>query len=158
MARFTCYPEYAYGEQGMPGRIPPGARREFREPGSLRFSAQSSRKFCGESRRLPLVLAKWPTSVAEIRGDDDEFAQKLRRKIPESWILMLYYIIFMLYRVVVIYIYIYRERERYIYTDIQIYIYIHTYIYIYIHIYIYIYIYIYMYICPPVYIYIYIYE
>ena len=51
----------------------------------LRDSCGSSTENCADLREMSFFPLKWPTSIAEICGDD-ESAQKLRRKTSTSWL------------------------------------------------------------------------
>ena len=51
----------------------------------LRLLCESFAENCGDLRRIQIVHVKLPTSIAQIRGDDDS-AQKLCRKTSESWL------------------------------------------------------------------------
>ena len=75
--------------------------------------------------RLPLSPVKWPTSIAEVCGDD-ESAQELHRQMATSWLV--------------------KFPSPHICVHIHIYIYMYVlYVCIYTHIYIYIYMYIHIY-------------
>ena len=51
----------------------------------LRIICGSFAENCGDSRRLSFSTVKWPTSIAEICGDE-ESAPKVSRKITRSWL------------------------------------------------------------------------